>query len=353
MPEFARIAIDAVAFMLVADLLILCHELGHYLVARASGNIPTRFSVGFGPALVETTSRDGTVWRLSVIPLGGYIAFGDFGEPTGHAGLLARSPLTRLWIAAAGPITSFVAAIVLLSAVAYAEPARLPDATIVAPHSPAAAAGFQPGDVIKTIDGQPIRTFDQLAGFVRTHPKAETSFGISRAGQPLTLDLALGTSAADGRETGYLGIESRAFGKTPGSIQDAIGRGCENSWRIARGILTSLAGILAPGGSRHVSGFLGTADLAGKAALAGTSALLWFAAILSINLALMNLVPVPLLDGGVCLLCLVEWLRGKPASPRFHGAATALSLAAFAGLFVTATLHDLSRLGLFHWIATL
>jgi regulator of sigma E protease len=347
MPDFARIAIDAVAFMLVADLLILCHELGHYLAARASGTTPTRFSVGFGPALIETTGRDGTVWRLSAIPLGGYVAFGDFA---GHAGILTPPPLIRLWIAAAGPIANIVAATVLLSAIAYAEPARLPVATIIAPLSPAAAAGFQPGDVIDTIDGKPIRTFDQLASFVGTHPKAETSFGISRDGQPLTLALVLGTEVAANGQTGYLGIESRAFGKVPGSIWQAVGRGCQNSWRIARDVLTSFAGIFAHDGTRHVSGFLGTANLAGKAAIAGTSALLSFAAILSINLALMNLLPIPLLDGGVCLLCLVEWLRGKPASPRFHGAATALSLAAFAGLFVTATLHDLASFGLFHWV---
>lgn len=353
MPEFVRIAIDAAAFMLVADLLVLCHELGHYLAARISGVIPSRFSVGFGPALIEATGRDGTVWRLSAIPFGGYVAFADSGEPAGHARVLTRSPLVRLWIAAAGPIANAVAATVLLSAVAYAEPARLPAATIVAARSPAAAAGFQPGDVIESIDGKPIRTFDQLAHFVKTHPKAETNFGISRNSQPLTLALVLGTKAAEDGETGYLGIESRAFGKAPGSIRQAFGQGCQDSWHIARGILTNLAGILTHGGGRQVSGFLGTANLAGKAAIAGTSALLSFAAILSINLALMNLLPIPLLDGGVCLLCLVEWFRGKPASPRFHGAATALSLAAFAGLFVTATLHDLSSFGLLHWIATL
>lgn len=351
MPPILSVVISIAAVLLVGNLLIVGHELGHYAAARCVGVTALRFVIGFGPTLVQRIDHRGTEWRLALLPIGGYVAF-QCEEHTGAArGYAARTPLARMAIIAGGPAMNLALAFVVFAGLlaVQGQPAFLAVATVVIPGSAADSAGIEPGDRIVAVDGTPVTTIDELRSVLQTSSGRMVAFQVLRATKRLVLFPRLGATTQGGRTVGLLGIQSKvpihirlgfvgiaatAEAQTWGAVSDTI-RGVTEAVTTGRG-------------TQNLAGVLGITQLAGQAAVAGDTSIFTLIAILSANLALMNLLPVPILDGGALLFCAVEWACGRPISVRLQGFATGAGVVAMATFFMLSMLHDLADFGLFH-----
>ena len=342
------------AILIIGNALIICHELGHYLAARSVGLVAERFTVGFGPNLVQLTDRHGTVWSLSALPLGGFVSFAGERDRGRAGGYAALRPTARMIIVLAGPAANILVAIGLYACIlaGRGEITPLPVASIVEPGSPAAQAGLQQGDLILAADGSPVATFSDLASWLHDRPSKSVDLRVQRHGRVFDVIAHLEAHQSEGHTVGYLGVESHALVERPMSFGQILIAAPVRAWTITAQTISGIAGAITTGqGAGQFTGMLGVAHLAGEAAASGPFQLLALTAVLSINLALMNLLPIPVLDGGAFLFCIFEWLAGRPASPRAHEFATRTGVAAIAGLFAFSTLHDLAGFGLFQWLA--
>ncbi len=359
-------ALFVAPFALVVSVVTFVHEFGHLIVGRWFGVKAETFSVGFGPELFGVTDRSGTRWRVSAIPIGGYVRFaGDQifvsrpgpAEPTdGKATGLAAQPLpARAAIVAAGPVANFVAAVLIFSALSYfvGDVFVPPRVGGVVAGGAAEAAGLRPGDVIKSVDGRPVAAFEDIANFVSLRPGQPVALAVGRDGRDRTIVAIPTLTAVDtpaGRtRIGRLGItisrDSQGVVTVRPNLIGALRSGLARCWTIVAvtGDYASriVTGRLAPD---QLSGPIGIARMAHGAASFGFVAFVQLAAIISLSLGLTNLLPVPLLDGGHLMFTALEAVRGRPLGRRSQewglraGAAMVLMLM----LFVTA--NDLRRL---------
>jgi regulator of sigma E protease len=338
-------------------MLILSHELGHLAMARAAGITTRHFTVGFGLTFPRWTDRRGTVRTFAVLPLGSYVTFAGENDTSVEDGYAGRHPAVRMAVIAADPAANLLVAITIYAGILAlsGQPTFLPVASSVLPGSAAAVAGFRPGDRVLAVDGQPVATFDQLRPILQRNPGERLSFHVDRDHRVVDLFARLGTKVEGNREVGFLTIWSTARihrALLPGATLVAA---LTSTWHVVTDTLAGIAHAVSTG--EGIGNFAGVprsrAHLAGHAAVAGSTNLLTLMAVLSVNLALMNLLPIPVLDGGAFLFCCVEWIGGRPASPRVHDFATRLGAAAIATLFAVSTIHDLAGFGLFRWLAML
>jgi len=362
LPDFIR---NVGAFLVVLGVLVFVHELGHYLAARWRGVHIEAFSIGFGRALLSWTDRVGTVWKLAWIPLGGYVKLHgqerpeDVDEATRAKWLEGRTfhgkgVGSRAIVVAAGPVANFILAAVLFAFlfVTAGRPVSLPVIGDVMPQSAAASAGLLAGDRVVAIDGQKVSRFEDLQRIVAGAPDRTIAVDIMRDGAPQTVEVHTGArDGVLGRRMGVLGVRGGApeyQRLDPGS---AIVAGVEQTWDVLVQTLQGLGQMLSGARSAdELSGPLGIAQLSGQVASLGIASLISFIAVLSVNLGLINLFPIPILDGGHLVLYLIEALRGRPVPPRLQEIGFRAGFAVLAGLFVFATWNDLSHLGLFHWV---
>jgi regulator of sigma E protease len=362
-----------VSFAIVLGVLVFVHEMGHYLAARWRGVHVEAFSIGFGRALATWTDRRGTVWKLSWIPLGGYVKLHGQERPEDvsdevRAGWIPgrtfheKSVLSRAIVVAAGPIANFLLAAVLFIGLfaVIGRPTAVPVVGEVVTDSAADHAGLQLGDRIVgiTVPGmgdQPITNFEDIQRIVSV-----------RAGQALTLHVRRGATTADlvatpdtrdgadGQKLGVLGIRSSSAEYHAMSLPAAIVQGLAQTWSVS---VQTLAGvwtmITARGSAADLGGPLRIAQMSGQVAQLGFASLVSFIGVLSINLALINLFPIPVLDGGHLLFYLAEAVRGRPLPVRAQEYGFRAGFALLLCLFVFATWNDLSHIGLFRWVAGL
>jgi regulator of sigma E protease len=289
------------ALLLVGNLLIIAHEGGHYLAARFLGVRTSRFVIGFGPTLWQARDRHGTAWSLALLPIGGFVGFADGSDADNRGSYAERPPIQRMAIIAAGPFANILAAIAVF-AVMFATagmPAFLPTASTVVPGTAAARAGFQPGDRILDLNGTPVTTFDDLRPTLRANPGRTINVRLTRNGRVVDLFPELGTTLDGGKKIGMLGIVSTAPMRIPVNPAEALTRGAKKTWATVTDTLTDLAGVITRGrGAENFIGIVGVAQITGQAAGQGATTLMALVGILSTNLALMNLLPIPVL--GVC-----------------------------------------------------
>lgn len=354
-----------VSFVVVLGVLVFVHEFGHYLAARLVGVHIETFSIGFGQALTSWTDRQGTVWKLAWIPLGGYVKLHgqERAEDLTQEQLAARirgrtfsekSVAARAVVVAAGPAANFVLAVVLFFALfaALGRPVTLPVVTEVLPGSAAAAAGLAAGDRITAVDGKPVPTFDALQQIVGTHPGAHTTIAFSHAGASRTSEMTIGSQTVDGHTVGLLGIKGGLVDYHRESVPAAAWGGVTETWRVTAETVKGLGQIfLSHHGMGELGGPLRIAQLSGEVAALGIASLLSFIAVLSVNLGLINLFPIPVLDGGHLVFYLFEAFRGRPLPPRAQEYGFRAGIALLVGLMVFATWNDLGHLGLFRWLA--
>ena len=357
-----------IPFLLVLTVVVFVHEFGHYWVARRNGVRVEVFSIGFGPELFGRNDRHGTRWKFSAIPLGGYVKMvGDADAASAtvdlaHAADPESFPSKNVWqrmaIVAAGPVANFLFAIVALAILfaAVGRPFTPPEVGAVQPDSPAAVAGLLPGDRIGAVDGQAIESFEQLQVVVFASEGRPLQLTVDRSGDVLELIV---TPTVQGdvdrfgtrREVWRIGVsrpgvEYRRSGPVLAMVEAVTETG-----RMIAGTLYALGEmVVGKRGTEELGGPLRIAQMSGQIAQDGFVPALWFTAVLSINLGLINLFPIPMLDGGHLVMYAIEAARGRPLNERSQAIAFRFGLAMVLSLMVFATWNDVVQFG---WIERL
>ena len=360
-----------VPFIVVMNGIVFIHELGHYLVARWCGVKIEAFSLGFGPELLAWVDSKGTRWRLALFPIGGYVKFlGDANAasgqdeqalgavaPTERARTLAAQPVyNRAAIVAAGPAANFLLAMVLFTGLFYAFGQSSHNARIgfVEPGSPAATAGFAAGDLVTGIDGRSIKSFQDLQQAVVLNTGLEMHFAVDRDGKTLTLDAAPQVMLVDQgvlgkRRIGHLGLGATRDPKDVTfercDLPQCVGWAGQQVSFITRATLAYIGGLFAGRESiDQMSGMVGMTQITGAIAKISLWELFNLAALFSVSVGLMNLFPIPLLDGGHLMFYLIEAVIGRPVSERVQQLGMRVGMALVGSLMIFTTAHDLLRL---------
>jgi regulator of sigma E protease len=351
-----------IPFLFTLTVIVFFHELGHFLIARFSGIRVLVFSIGFGPELFGFYDRHGTRWKISAIPLGGYVKFlGDENEASvpdaktlsamteeeRRHSFPGQSVGTRAAVVAAGPITNFILAIAIFAGVFtfYGKTTAIPRIASIETDSPAAMAGFKVGDLIVSIDGSKIDSFGDVQRIVTFNPGRDLNVTVER-GNALVM-LRATPAEKDGK--GILGITRS---NEPGDVKtesvgplDAVWLGVDRTWFVVSTTLGYLHDVVTGRQSAdQIGGPIKIAQMSGEVAKMGFGPLLDFTAYLSISIGLLNLFPVPLLDGGHLLFYAIEAVRGRPLSERAQEVGFRIGLAIVVMLMIFAAFNDLRPL---------
>ncbi len=351
-------------FLVVLTVLVFVHELGHYLIARRNGVRIEVFSIGFGPELFGWHDNAGTRWKFSAIPLGGYVKmFGDV-DPTSTLGMAGLAELTaaerevsfhhkrllqRVAIVGGGPLANFVFAIVVLALLfaTYGQPFTPAEVGQVQAGSAADKAGFKVGDTIVKIDGHTINRFEDVQQIVRLDPGEPMTIVVKRDGKLLTLTATPTLISQPDRfgnvhEYGQLGIGRNGVEYVRRDPLTAVVQAFGETWNLSASTVQAMWQIvIGVRSSDELGGPLRIAQMSGEVVQTGLVPLLWFMSVLSINLGLINLFPVPVLDGGHLLFYAAEAIRGKPLGQRAQEYGFRIGLALVLTLMVYATWNDL------------
>jgi regulator of sigma E protease len=356
------------AFVAVIGPLVFVHELGHYLVGRWCGVKAEAFSIGFGPEIFAWVDRRGTRWRVAALPLGGYVRFkGDMNAAsmTDPAWLEMSAkdraesfPAKPLWqraaIVAAGPAINFLFAILILGgfAVVHGESRTPAVAGIVQPGSIAQAAGIRAGDRIVSFNDRQMDTYNDMVMYTMYHPGEPVEILIDRAGQRIEIATTIGVVEEDdgfggkarigriGIGAGKPVIERVSLWRAPAVAIDRVGD-------IIRNIIDTMGQILTGARSvKEMGGPLKIAQVSGQAATLGVESLVLLMAFVSINLGFINLLPIPMLDGGHLLFYGIEAVQRRPVSAQAQEWAYRSGLAVLMAMMLLVTFNDLSSFGL-------
>lgn len=368
--HLASVAGSILPFLFVLSIVVFFHEMGHFIVGRLCGVKVDAFSLGFGPEIAAFVDRWGTRWRLGVLPLGGYVKFhGDANGasmtdtevaatmPEGEKKktFFAQSVWKRAAIVVAGPLANFILAIVIFTGIfsIHGRGVLLPQVEKIAHNSAAAAAGFRPDDIILSIDGQKVDSFEDVQRIVQGSSDVPLTFIVTRHGHDLTLVATprrrSAPTAAGMADVGVLGVEAKAVEANWHIQRYGVGKSFQlatsETWYIieqtgsyARGL------ILGRESTDQLSGPIRIAEVSGEMAKVGFAALLNLAAVLSISIGILNLLPIPLLDGGHLVYYAIEAVRGKALNDKVQQVGFKIGLTFVLGLMILATYNDILRL---------
>lgn len=360
-----------IPFLFVLTIVVFFHELGHFLVARWCRIRVLTFSLGFGPELVGRNDRKGTRWKISAVPLGGYVKFlGDdnaasapdaeavaaMPEEERKQTFLAQPVWARAAVVAAGPVANFLLAIVIFAGIFMFHGKQIATARVdsVQPGSAAAAAGLKPGDLVTAVDGQPIASFNDLQRTVGISAGQTLQITVDRSGETLTFSAKptlteIKDKFGNVHRLGVLGI-TRSVKPEDAVVEKAgpfkaLWLGTQETWFVTSRTLSYIGGVLTGReAADQLGGPIRIAQVSGQVASAGFVALLNLAAILSVSIGLLNLFPVPLLDGGHLLFYGIEAVRGKPLSERAQEFGFRIGFAIVVLLMIFATFNDILHL---------
>ncbi len=366
-------------FVFVLSLVVFIHEMGHFLVARWFGVIVEQFSIGFGREVVGWTDSNGTRWKIGWLPLGGYVKFlGDENAAStpDHAAMEKLAPEVRencfqfkplharAAVVAAGPIANFILAIVIFAFMysIVGQSVTTPRVDAVAPGSAAEAAGFEQGDLVLAIDGSRIDTFNDMQRIVSTSPERVLVFTVDRDGAVVDLNVTpqlkeVTDPFGNVQRIGLIGLSRQ---NAEGDVKTvrynpatAVWKGVTETGFIITTTLGYLGDIIVGRqDADQLGGPLRIAQVSGQVATLGLVALLNLAAILSVSIGLLNLFPVPMLDGGHLLYYAVEAVRGRPLGERAQEYGFRIGLAAVMSLMIFATWNDLVHLRVVEYIGS-
>ena len=362
-------------FLAILTALVFVHELGHYSVARWAGVRVEVFSIGFGPELFGWTAASGTRWKFSAIPLGGYVKmFGDsdpasagqaddsgWTDDQRRAAFHHQSLRDRALIIAAGPAANFAFAIVLLAGLFMT--AGQPQAPAVVDQvvvgSAAEQAGLRAGDQILAIDGASIAQFEDLRRIVVDSPGRALAARVARDGREIELTVVpesaeVTDNFGNTHRIGRLGVRSEQTEVVRLGPVAAVGQAVVSSYVLVDRTLSALGEIIT--GARtadELGGPLRIAQMSGAVAQTGLVHTIWFMAVLSVNLGLINLFPIPILDGGHLLFHAVEATLGRPMGEKLMEIANLTGLTLVIGLMVFVTWNDLVQLKVFDFFGRL
>ncbi len=356
-----------VSFLVALTILVFVHEWGHYMVARLFGVRVEVFSIGFGPEIWGRTDRRGTRWKISALPIGGYVRFfGDAGEASRpRDDLEALGPeeravsfhhqkvAVRMAIVAAGPVINFLFAIVIYAALftAFGQSYQPPEVAEILPDSPAAAAGLVPGDRVVRVAGTKIESARDLVRIVGLYPGMTVEIAVVRDGKRFRREVTLARVVQTDRfgneyVHGRLGVrlaEAREV-RSLNPAEALVAAGEETVDMVHMMLVATGQVIMGVRSVDDLGGPLRIAKITGEQASLGLVAFIDFIALISINLGLVNLFPIPMLDGGHLMFFLIEAIKGSPLNPRLQELGYLIGLALILALMMLLTWNDLQSL---------
>ena len=360
-----------IMFLIVIGILIFFHELGHFLAARFLGVKVVKFSLGFGPRLIGRKWGE-TEYQVSLLPFGGYVKLlgeegeestSDSDEPSEPEDYSRSFAVQALWkrisIVGAGPVFNIMLAYIIYT-VMFATgfsmfvpkfDSLLPFIDNVLEDSPAMEAGFKPGDKVLMIDEHEISVWNQMTEIIRKNPEKRLQIEVNRAGKTVTLFVTparkeVTTNEGATEQIGQIGISQKMDGASieAGSLFEAPIKGLEATWRWTELTVISIGklitGQISP---KNIGGPILIAQVSGRAAAEGISSFIWFIAFISINLGVINLLPVPVLDGGHLVFFFIEGIMGRPMNVRHREIAQHVGLYMLILLMGWAVYNDLVR----------
>ena len=354
----------AIPFLVVLTVLVFFHELGHYLVGRYNGVRVEVFSVGFGPELFGRTDKSGTRWKFSAVPLGGYVKM--FGENT-TPGDVDQAPMTpeeegvafhkksigqRAAIVFAGPAANFLLAIVIFALlfIFVGQPFTSPEIGKVHPDSAAERAGLESGDIFVEINGRKIERFEDVQQIVVLNINEALSISVDRDGSDV--DLIAKPDIVERKDRsgnvhriGMLGVSSKGRDYIQHDPITAIWRWILETGHLSVGTLKAVGQVISgQRDTKELGGPIKIAQISHDFAQISPDSLLWLIALLSINLGLLNLFPIPMLDGGHLLFYAFETVLGRPLGERAQEIGLRIGLVLVISLMVFVTVNDLINL---------
>jgi regulator of sigma E protease len=360
-----------IPFLFVLSLVVFFHELGHFLVARWCGVRVLVFSIGFGPEIVGFNDRHGTRWKISAIPLGGFVKF--FGDENAASvpdsarlavmdaderahSFMFQPVAKRAAIVVAGPLANFLLAIVIFAGVfmLYGKQTMSARVDSVQADSAAAEAGFKAGDLVVAINGRPIENFTEMQRIVGANAGEPLAITVDREGNQLVLKATpalkeVKDNFGNVQRVGILGI-SRSMAPEdlklhPVAPPQAVVLAVQETGSVIERTLGYIGGVIAGReAANQLGGPIRIAQMSGQVASFGFVPLIQLAAVLSVSIGLLNLFPIPLLDGGHLLFYLIEGVRGRPLSERAQEVGFRIGLAIVLMLMIFATFNDIVHL---------
>lgn len=355
------------SFVVVLSVIVFIHEFGHYLVARLCGVRIEAFSIGFGKEVFGFNDSHGTRWKFSLVPMGGYVKmFGDeteastpdakkleeMSEADKAVSFHYKSLPRKAAIVVAGPMANFILTISIFTYSIFTNGLATTEPIIgeIMPNTPAATAGLQPGDRVLSVDGQEIEHFSDIPRIILTNTGKEVTLVLKRGEEsltvPITPELREETDPLGNKiKRPLLGFVSQKLTYHDMGFFPAIGEAVKRTWDIS--IMTfEYMGQLITGerGTDELKGPVGIAQLSGQATDKGMDTVLWFIAMLSANLGLINLFPIPPLDGGHLLYYVVEGARGRPMAEKFQEWGFRAGFALIITLMIFVTYNDIKQI---------
>jgi regulator of sigma E protease len=345
----ALLSTTVLATIFVFGLLVMVHELGHFISAKLVGMGVHEFAIGFGPKIISKKIGD-TVYSLRLIPLGGFnkIAGMDPDEPQDEKSFQTKPIWARMLVIISGSAMNFALPVMLFTAVFLTTGIDMPSSepimgTIMA-DKPASRANFQPGDKIKTINGQNIDSWKNFVTIVQGNAGNELTITFERNG--IAGKTTIKPEYDEKANRGIIGVMPQIEHKQPGVIE-SVTLAIKQTYMLAAAMLAGIVQMITGQAPADVAGPIGVAQMAGQVAQLGFIPLLQFAAFLSINLGLINLLPVPVLDGGHVVTLAIEAIRRKPLEKGSMQFIQMIGFSLLILLMLLATFKDLTRLKLF------
>ncbi|GLI19208.1 MULTISPECIES: RIP metalloprotease RseP [Tepidanaerobacter] len=330
--------------IIVLGAIIFFHEFGHFIVAKLSGIKVNEFSMGFGPQILKIKGKE-TDYFIRLLPLGGYVKMeGEDAATSDPRAFNNKPPLTRLAVILAGPLMNFLIAAILLSAISFSSGIATTQVTVI-PGEPAAEAGIRDGDVIYAVDGIKVNSWEDVVDRISNRPKEQVEITVSRNNTLITYNV----TAKEDPDTkrGIIGIKTVVVKH---SLSRSLQFGIQKTFWITKMILVGLAQMLTGKAAVDVVGPVGIFQIVEEAAKNGIFQVMYIAALISINLGLFNIFPIPALDGGRCVFIILEILRGKPIDLEKEGFIHFIGFVILMIFMIIVLFKDISKLDLIKWI---